>query len=287
MIRKVVITAAGLGTRLLPATKEQPKEMLPIFARGVNEFLCLKPFLQLVFENLYCGGFRDFCFIVGRAKRSIEDHFTIDNSFIKQMSHKNKSELVEELINFYEKVGNSNIVFVNQPEPKGFGDAVYHAKSFTCNESFLVHAGDDLILSEGNRYLKRLMQVFESYKADAILCVQKVENPRRYGVITGKKIDTNLYKVTRIEEKPSFPASNLATIGIYVFSPKIYHAIEETTPDANNEIQLTNAIQHLINEKCAVYALELDKKEKRMDIGTPESYWNMLKITRKYLLQYK
>lgn len=286
MFRKAVIPAAGLGTRLLPATKEQPKEMLPIFARSVNGFLCVKPFLQLVFEQLYDAGFEDFCFIVGRGKRSIKDHFTFDNSFLERLLQKSKFELAKELNNFYEKVRKSNIVFVNQPEPRGFGDAVFHAKKFTGNEPFLVHAGDDLILSKNNQYSKRLVQVFESQRAEAVFYVQKVKDPRRYGVITADKVDENLYRVMEIEEKPSSPLSNLAAIAIYAFSPKIYTAIKRTLPDVNNEIQLTNAIQHLINENCAVYALELKKGEKRIDVGTAESYWNVLETMKKYLSQY-
>jgi len=284
MLRKVVITAAGLGTRLLPATKEQPKEMLPIFVKCFNGVLCVKPFIQVVFEQLYDVGFKDFCFVVGRGKRSIEDHFSLDKSFIQEFSRKNKPELVEEMNNFYEKVSKSSIFFINQHEPRGFGDAVFQARNFTGNEPFLVHAGDDLILSKNNRCLKRLLQFFETQDADAVFYVQKVKDPRKYGVITGRKLDENLYEVTRIEEKPSSPFSNLATIAIYAFSCKIYNAIKKTHPDINNEIQLTHAIQHLIDEKCAVYALELKRAEKRIDIGTPESYWKALEASRIHVL---
>ena len=128
MLRKAVIPAAGLGTRLLPATKEQPKEMLPVFAMGVNGVLRVKPFLQVVFEQLYYAGFKDFCFIVGRGKRSIEDHFTLDNSLIQQLSRKNEFDLVKELINFYAKVSKSNLVFVNQPEPEDLATLFFTQK---------------------------------------------------------------------------------------------------------------------------------------------------------------
>ena len=276
MIRKVVIPAAGLGTRLLPATKEQPKEMLPFFTRGVNGRPCLKPLLQIVFERLYDAGLREFCFIVGRGKRSIEDHFTTDNNFVKYLDFRNKFELARELDQFYRKIQSSNIIFVNQPEPLGFGNAVYHAKPFTDKEVFLVHAGDDLIISRDNDHLKRLIDVFEERNADAAFCVEKIENPARYGVIIGKQIDKDVYKVEKIVEKPSIPPSNIATVAIYVFNPKIYRAIEKTPPDESNEIQLTDAIQQLINEKCDVYAVELSQDEKRIDIGTPESYWAAL-----------
>jgi len=281
MLRKVVIPTAGLGTRLLPATKEQSKEMLPVFASGVNGVLCVKPFLQVVFEQLYDAGFKDFCLIVGRGKKGIEDHFTIDNNLIQQLLHRSQFELQKELIEFYKKLRGSNISFINQPEPRGFGDAVFRAKNFTGNEPFLVHAGDDLVLSKSsNPPTKRLVQIFENQSADAVFYVEKVGDPRKYGVITGKKADSNLYQVTKIEEKPSSPASNLAVIAIYAFSPEIYNAIEKTRPDVHNEIQLTSAIQHLIDDGFAVYALKVEKGETRIDIGTAESYWKVLKTTR-------
>ena len=112
--------------------------------------------------------------------------------------------------------------------------------------------------------------------------MQKVKDPRKYGVIDGKKVESNLYQVMRIEEKPSSPSSNLAAIAIYAFSPKIYNAIEKTHPDVHNEIQLTNAIQYLINEGCAIYALEVEKGEERIDIGTPDSYWKVLRTIREW-----
>jgi len=278
MIRKVVIPAAGLGTRLLPATKEQPKEMLPIFVRGVDGKLCLKPLLQIIFENLYDFGFREFCFITGRGKRSIEDHFTLDDGFVKNLKSRNKLGLASELEAFYEKVRRSHITFINQPEPKGFGDAVYHAKSFTGREAFLVHAGDNLIMSNENQYLLNLIRVLDKYRASAAFCVEKVEDPREYGVIIGKKVADNLYRVIDVVEKPSKPPSNIAIVAVYAFRSNIYHAIEKTAPDANNEVQLTNAIQQLLNAKHLVYAVELSSEEKRIDIGTPEAYLRALNL---------
>jgi UTP--glucose-1-phosphate uridylyltransferase len=281
MIRKVVIPAAGLGTRLLPATKQQPKEMLPVFAVGVNGQLCLKPLIQLVFEKLYENGFREFCLVVGRGKRSIEDHFTLDNDFIDYLIKNNKLDMAGELDQFYEKVRNANVFFVNQPEPKGFGDAVYHAKPFTGKEAFMVHVGDDFIVSRNDEYLKRLVKTFEMYEADATFCVEKVRDPRKYGVIKGKKIDKNLYQVTGIMEKPARPQSNIAIIAIYVFNERIYDGIEKAKPDVGGEIQLTDGIKQLIDEDCNVYAIELNPNERRIDIGTPKSYWIALNATRK------
>jgi UTP--glucose-1-phosphate uridylyltransferase len=287
-LKKVVVPAAGLGTRLLPATKEQPKEMLPIFVKNKHGEYYLKPFLQIVFEQLYNSGFRDFCFVVGRSKRSIEDHFTCDTSYVQDLSRSNKAQAAKELNGFYDKVNESNIVFVNQPEPKGFGDAVLRARNFTGNEPFLVHAGDDLILSKNNQYMHKLVCAFEKYDADAVFYVQRVPDPRSYGVINGKRLPrdrrvsaSSIYRVSKIEEKPRFPSSKLAAIAIYAFSPRIYQALEASHPDAKNEIQLTNAIQYMIDKKHAVYAVELEKGQKRIDIGTPESYWKVLMTVRK------
>ncbi|MEM2294189.1 MAG: hypothetical protein QXX41_13030, partial [Nitrososphaerota archaeon] len=122
------MTAAGLGTRLLLATKEMPKEMLPLFSSGRNVDLLLKPVLQLIFEQLYDLGFREFCFVVGRGKRSIEDHFTPDYNYIELLKGKNKVNLVKNLEEFYQKVEKSIIFWVNQPEPRGFGHAVLMAE---------------------------------------------------------------------------------------------------------------------------------------------------------------
>ncbi len=280
MIRKVVIPAAGLGTRLLPATKEQPKEMLPFFSKRLDGQLCLKPMLQLVFEELYEAGLREFCFIVGRGKRSIEDHFTIDNAFLDYLRTKNELAARSELEGFYEKIQRSNIVFVNQPVARGFGDAVYHAKPFTGDAPFMVHAGDDLIVSKNNEHLDSLIGIFEEYNADAALYVERVRNPTKYGVVVGKRISKKIIKVGDILEKPSSPPSNIAAVGVYVFSNKIFKAIEKTKPDKSNEIQLTDAIRVLIKEGNDVYAMELSEDQKRIDIGTPVSYWAALKSSQ-------
>jgi UTP--glucose-1-phosphate uridylyltransferase len=127
-IRKVVIPAAGSGTRLLPATKQQPKEMLPVFAYAAGGQLCVKPLIQLVFESLYGTGIRQFCFVVGRGKRSIEDQFTLDGVFVEYLEKHMKHAQAREMQEFYSKVRSSSIVFVNQAEPAGFGDAVLRAK---------------------------------------------------------------------------------------------------------------------------------------------------------------
>ena len=277
LLKKAVIPAAGLGTRLLPITKELPKEMLPIVALMKNGQPCLKPMLQTIFEQLYDVGFREFAFIVGRGKRAIEDHFLSDEDFIRYLKNKNKKDLAQELQEFYNKINDSNIVFINQPKPKGFGDAVARASLFTGNEKFLMQAGDDLIMSKNNNHLKRAAEIFEKYDADTLFLVEEVPDPRNYGVITGKEIKPSIFQVTNIVEKPKKPPSNLAIVALYIFKPIIYKAISDVEPDENGEIQLADALKMLVEWNCKVYGLKLNPAERRVDIGTAESYLAMLK----------
>jgi UTP--glucose-1-phosphate uridylyltransferase len=282
VLRKAVIPAAGLGTRLLSATKEQPKEMLPIFARAKNGELCLKPVVQLVFEQLYLAGFREFCFIVGREKRAIEDHFTPDFSYVSMLQGKGKSGPSEDLRSFYHMIEESTLVWINQPEPRGFGDAVLKAKTFIGGDSFLVHAGDSYILSENSRHLKRLMESGESPKTDAALLVQQVQDPRRYGVVEGARDASGVVQVSRVVEKPQKPASNLAMVAVYAFSPVILKALEVTQTGVGGEIQLTDGIQKMVDWGLTVRAVELEKSDIRLDIGSPELYWEAQNLSYKY-----
>ncbi len=277
MIMKVVIPAAGLGTRLLPITKELPKEMLPLFFKRGNGSICLKPILQAVFEQLYEAGLREFCFIVGRGKRSIEDHFTPDHDFVKFLKTQKKPEIADELQEFYRKITASTIIFISQPKPKGFGDAVCRAKPFTENDAFLLHAGDDLVVSRRNNHLRRMIKFFQRNDADVTFLVERVKDPRRYGVIIGNRMNHNVIEVERVVEKPQKPPSNLAVIALYIFKPIIYKAIKEVKPDEKQEIQLADALQLLIDWDCKLYALELRSDERRIDVGTPETYLKVLR----------
>jgi UTP--glucose-1-phosphate uridylyltransferase len=278
-IKKAVIPVAGLGIRLLPMTKELPKEMLPIFSKGREGNVLLKPMLQEVFEQLYCVGFREFCFIVGRGKRAIEDHFTPDWEFMKYVKGRGNGKAAEEIAGLYKKIENSKIVFIRQPEPKGFGDAVHKAEFFTGNEPFLVHAGDDFVYSPEGDHLKRIMKIFEFYDASAVLLVEKVEDASMYGVIAGKRVKKRLYQVMKVVEKPRRPPTNLATIAISAYGSAIHNSLKKCEPDKRKEIQLTSAVQQLIQEGHKVYAVELEPHEKRIDIGGPEKYSEALRIS--------
>jgi len=281
--RKAVIPAAGLGTRLLPITKELPKEMLPIFTNASNGRVCLKPILQAVFEQLYDVGFREFCFVVGRGKRAIEDHFTPDNNFICYLDNKHKAELAGGLREFYERVENSKIMFVNQPEPRGFGCAVLRTKPFVAGD-FLVHAGDTYIMSPGQDHLMRLMRTHSELKADLTFVVQEVEDPRQYGVIEAKEVGKDLFKVKKAIEKPEKPSSKLAIMPIYLFKPKIFDSLEKIGPGVDGELQLTDGIQHMIRRGLKVYAIKLRPEELKLDMGTPETCWEALNLSYEHLL---
>jgi len=179
VIRKVVIPAAGLGTRLLSSTKELPKEMLPIFSKSSKNKISVKPLLQLIFEQLFSVGFREFCFIVGKEKRAIEDHFTPDYDFVSVLSSK-KTSGANILEDFYKKLDKSSLIWVNQPSPLGFGDAVLRAKPFVNDEKFFVHAGDTLILSKNNSHITRLLQ--HSINESSSILLQYIKDPKQYGV---------------------------------------------------------------------------------------------------------
>jgi UTP--glucose-1-phosphate uridylyltransferase len=282
---KAVILTAGLGTRLLPATKETPKVLLPIFALGKNKKSCVKPVLQVVFEQLYNVGFREFCFVVSnRVKRAVKNHFTPDRNFIRYLKETNKPEQADELQQFYNKVNNSTIVFTNQPKPRGTGDAVRRVKNFTGNESFLLHMGDDLILSkDGNSHLKRLMKVFRERNADAAFLAARVKDPTIYGVIAGKQVSEGLHEVKTIVYQPKIPPSNISDVTAYMFKPNIYPEIKKVKPnEKSGEVSLIPAIQSLINRGGKVYAVELRREEKRIDIGNTDMYWKALKTTHEF-----
>lgn len=276
MIRKAVIPTAGLGTRLLSATKELPKEMLPVFYKNNNGEYFLKPLLQVLFEQLYKSGFREFCFIVGRGKRAVEDHFTPDFSFLKNLKNKGKRKYVEILEEFYSMIENSTIVWINQPEPLGFGHAVYLSKPFVKDDSFLVAAGDTYIAAENNKHIKELINFHLNKKSAATVLLQEVKNPKEYGVAL---INKNERKVTKLIEKPKEEISKLAILPIYIFEPVIFNAIESTEKGYGGEIQLTDAIQKLITWGLNVQYILLDKNEIRLDIGNPNYYYEALKIS--------
>jgi len=281
MVKKVVLTAAGLGTRLLTVTKEQPKELLPLFAKTNSGSLCVKPLLQMIFEQLYDYGFREFCFVIGRGKRVVEDHFTVDRNFIRQLNTKGNHELALSLEQFYRKLEDSVILWINQHEPKGFGHAVLTAKPFIRDEPFLVYAGDTYIISNADP-ITRLIKLHKRRKTDVTLLLKEVENPKQYGVAEVQETRSEAFSVTSVIEKPEKPPTNLAIMPIYIFNPIIMNILERVLPGLRGEIQLTDGIQKLIDKGLKVQAIKLNNDEIRLDVGNPETYWEALAISYKH-----
>jgi UTP--glucose-1-phosphate uridylyltransferase len=253
--------------------------MLPIFSKAIGGSVVVKPLLQMVFEQLYDAGFREFCFIVGRGKRSIEDHFTPDHNSVGMLQIMGKSGQAAELDGFYGKLKTSRILWVNQPEPKGFGNAVLMAQPFVQNDQCIVHAGDTCIVSENTDHISGLIDISKRFRADAAFLVQEIENPRQYGVVEAEEIEKGVYRVKGAVEKPEKPRSDLAIMPVYVFSPVIFKALEEISPDKRGEVQLTDAIQKLVEQGLNVYAVKLNRNHVKLDIGSPETYWQALSLS--------
>jgi len=284
LITRAVIPAAGLGTRLLPATKEQPKEMLPIFAPSENGACIVKPLVQLVFEQLYDAGIREFCFIIGRGKRVIEDHFTQDHDYPTRLNGQGKNHLAADLSAFYRRLDDSNLVWINQPKPLGFGDAVLRAKKMLGDEEFLVHAGDTYIVSAQNEHLQGLLEVFETKIPEIAFIVKQMTDVSQRGVIEGSELSLGLYRVDAVVEKPEYAVSNLAIEPVYLFRPSIFDALETARPGKGGEIQLTDAIQTIIESGKKVIAWRLYDGSLRFDIGDPEGYWEALRLSHQHAL---
>lgn len=253
-VRKAIIPAAGLGTRFLPATKAQPKEMLPIVD---------KPTIQYIIEEAVASGIEEILIITGRNKKSIEDHFDKSVELEMELSKANKEELLELVRDISDMV---DIHYIRQKEPKGLGHAIYCAKSFVGNEPFAVMLGDDVVDSKVP-CLKQLIDCYNEYKT-SILGVQTVqqENVNKYGIVDGLHIEDRVYKVKKLVEKPSIEEapSNIAILGRYIITPRIFEILENTKPGKGGEIQLTDALETLISNE-AMYAYDFEGR--RYDVG--------------------
>ncbi|NBO65900.1 MAG: UTP--glucose-1-phosphate uridylyltransferase [Acidobacteria bacterium] len=264
-IRNAVIPVAGLGTRLLPATKSQPKEMLPVGK---------KPIVQYIVEELSLCGMERFLFVTGRGKSSIEDHFDIDADLIRTLREGGKEDLLSELE--FERLG-SHYFYTRQHEQRGLGDAISYAENFSGTEPFVVALGDSIIgRHEPSRILARLIAAFEERGAACAIAVEEVppEQVSMYGIVKPLSSDV-VFEIADLVEKPSLgeAPSNWAIAGRYVFSPVLFDAIRRTAPDSRGEIQLTNAIRLLLNEGKKLVGVRLPPQEKRYDIGNFESYF--------------
>ena len=269
-ITKAIIPAAGFGTRFLPATKSQPKEMLPVVD---------KPTIQYIVEEAVESGIEDILIVIGRYKSVIEDHFDRSVELEMELEKKGKYDLLEQIQDI---AGMANIQFVRQKTALGLGHAVYCAKNFIGNEPFAVMLGDDIVDSPEYPCLKQMMDLYEREQC-SILGVKEValQNIHKYGVVDGNKIAEGLYTVRSLVEKPKAEAapSNVAIMGRYIITPAIFNILEKTAPGAGNEIQLTDALKTLATkEKMLTYVF----KGRRHDVGDKLGF---LQATVEFALQ--
>ena len=269
-IRKAIIPAAGLGTRFLPATKAQPKEMLPIVD---------KPTIQYIIEEAIASGIEEILIITGRNKKCIEDHFDKSVELEMELKKNNKNELLEVVQDISEMV---DIHYIRQKEPKGLGHAIRCAKTFVGDEPFAILLGDDIVYNEEKPCLKQLIDCYNEYKT-SILGVQTVdrENVSKYGIVDGITIEDRVIKVKGLVEKPSVEEapSNTAILGRYIVTPKIFDILDNTKPGKGNEIQLTDALMQLLKEE-AMYAYNFEGR--RYDVGDKLGF---LEATVEYALR--
>ena len=269
-IRKAIIPAAGLGTRFLPATKAQPKEMLPIVD---------KPTIQYIIEEAVASGIEEILIITGRSKKCIEDHFDKSVELELELEKSGKEEMLKIVRDISDMV---DIHFIRQKEPKGLGHAISCAKTFVGNEPFAVLLGDDIVYNEGKPCLKQLIDCYDEYNT-SVLGVQTVEakDVNKYGIVNGIHIEDRVYKVKGLVEKPAVEEapSNVAILGRYIITPRIFKILEETKPGKGGEIQLTDALLNLINEE-AMYAYDFEGR--RYDVGDKLGF---LKATVEYALR--
>jgi len=254
MIRKAVIPAAGFGTRLLPASKSQPKEMLPIVDT---------PAIQYVVEEAVASGITDILMIIGKGKRAIEEHFDRNFDLENELAAKGKEQELADL----RRISNlANIHFVWQKELNGLGDAISYARNHVGDEPFAVLLGDTLVQSD-SPVTRQLMLAYERYQ-ESVVALEEVPMDKvdRYGIIKGKSIDHNIYLVEDFVEKPvpEEAPSNLAIAGRYVLSPEIFDYIAKTPRGKNDEVQLTDAMRLLVADR-AMYGLRFNGR--RFDIG--------------------
>ncbi|MVP00482.1 MULTISPECIES: UTP--glucose-1-phosphate uridylyltransferase GalU [Paenibacillus] len=270
-VRKAIIPAAGLGTRFLPATKAQPKEMLPIVD---------KPTIQYIIEEAIASGIEDILIISGRGKRAIEDHFDKSFELEETLDKKGKHEELKQIQAISDM---ANIHYIRQKEPKGLGHAIWCARSFVGNEPFAVLLGDDIVQSE-EPCLKQLLRIHSRYSS-SVVGVQRVsdEDVSKYGVIAprGSSIEPDVFFLETLVEKPSRKAapSNHAIMGRYVLTPEIFEILENQAPGAGGEIQLTDAIRKL-NEQKPVVAYNFSGV--RYDVGDK---FGFIKATLDFALQ--
>jgi len=247
-IRRAVFPAAGLGTRFLPATKASPKEMLPLVD---------KPLIQYGVEEVVASGIESILIITGRDKAAIEDHFDISFELEHVLKERGRQEAFEQVRAISEI---ANISYIRQKQALGLGHAIYQAKDFVGDEPFAVILPDDVMDAE-TPALKQLIEVYEKYDAPVIATMRiEGEAISRFGVIDAIEVESNVFKIRDVVEKPKFEdaPSDMAVIGRYIFTPELFDAIQQTKPGAGGEIQVADAIRILLEKNRPYYAVKLD-----------------------------
>lgn len=254
-VRKAIIPAAGLGTRFLPATKAQPKEMLPIVD---------KPTIQYIIEEAVASGIQDIIIVTGRNKRSIEDHFDRSIELELELEKTEKKELLDMVKDISEM---ANIHYIRQKQPRGLGHAILVAQHFIGDEPFAVLLGDDVVVAK-QPALAQMIDVYNEYKT-SIIGVQTVphEEVCKYGIIAGKSVDDRVYKLKDMVEKPAIEKAptDLAMLGRYILTPDLFPYLETQDAGRGGEIQLTDAMKRLAKDE-AMYAY--DFKGRHYDVGS-------------------
>jgi UTP--glucose-1-phosphate uridylyltransferase len=262
VIRSAIVPVAGYGTRLRPATKSQPKEMLTV-AR--------KPIVQYVAEELVANGLSQILFVTSRNKTSIENHFDSDPELMRMLKESNKTDLLDAELQ-------AQFFYTRQRVQRGLGDAILCGENFAGEQPFVVALGDSIVgLNAQSGAVSRMVELFETKHASCVIAVEEVpaEETMNYGIIRADNSESGFYRVLNLVEKPkpgSAP-SNLAIAGRYVFSPLVFDMIRRVKPDHRGEIQLTDAIQSMCEEGKRVLAVKLPANEKRYDIGNFPSYF--------------
>ena len=261
-----VVPVAGQGTRLLPSTKSQPKEMLPVGR---------KPVVQYVVEELAQSGIRRLLFVTGPGKTSIENHFDINAELVTFLRETGKEQLLEELD--FERQG-LEYFYTRQRKQLGLGHAVLCARPLVGAQPFVVALGDSIIgLHAQSRIVQRMIEEFEKARADAVVAFEEVPRAEvvQYGIARPRENDADIFRLDDVIEKPSVAEapSNLAIAARYVFAPAIFELLAITPPGKGGEIQLTDAMRALINQGGKVLGMRLAPQERRFDIGTFQSYF--------------
>ena len=260
MIKKCLFPVAGYGTRFLPATKSMPKEMMPI----VN-----KPLVQYGVEEAFDAGMTDMAFVTGRGKRAIPDHFDVSYELEAEIKGTGKEKQLAEIRNLIDKCA---FTYTRQKYMRGLGHAILTGETLIGDQPFGVILADDLCINNGHGVLKQMVDLYNQFRC-TIVAIEEVplEETNKYGVIAGKEVHENIYRVENMVEKPEpkDAPSNLAIIGRYILTPDIFEILRNTPPGANGEVQLTDALLTQATRGCA---MAYKFKGKRFDCGSVDGF---------------